>query len=106
MKGAEYECHTLADLALISIYSDIMLRLSDPIEDGSGHSRALHFSVENSLDIIGQHIDKQDFEHFHEVSPHAYEIMRWVDGITPSENLVQNVTIKELVERQVDCTKR
>ncbi len=106
VKGAEYECHTLADLALISIYNDIMLGLSDPIEGDSGHSRALHFSVENSLDIIGQHIDNRDFEHFHEVSPHAYEIMRWVDGITPSENLVQNVTIKELVERQVEWYKK
>ena len=106
VKGAEYECHTLADLALISIYSDVMMGLSDPIKDGSGQNRALHFSVENSLDIIGQYIDNQNFEHFHEMSPHAYEIMRWVDGITPNENLVQNVTIKELVERQVDWYKK
>lgn len=106
VKGAEYECHTLADLALISIYSDIMMGLSDSIKDSSGQSRALHFSVENSLDIIEQYIDNQDFEHFHETSPHAYEIMRWADSITPNENLVQNVTIKELVERQVDWYKK
>lgn len=106
MKGVEHECHTLADLALMAIYSDIMLGLSDPIEDSSGHSRALHFSVENSLNIIGQYVYNGDLEHFHEVSPHAYEVMRWADGITPNQNLVQNVTINELIERQVEWYKK
>lgn len=104
-KGANYGCYTLSDLALMTIYSDIMLALSDPIEEDSGHSRALHFTVENSLDIVGQHIENNDLEHFHEVSPHVYEIMRWVDGVTPKQDLVHNPTIKELIDRQVDWYK-
>ncbi|WP_157884779.1 DUF2254 family protein [Halorubrum aethiopicum] len=105
-KGIQYNNITISDLALISIYNDVMLGIPDPLEEESGQSRVLHTSITNSLDIMGYLIENRDYDLFLDRSSHAYEMMRWVDGVTPKKNLVHNVTIKELIDRQVEWYKK
>jgi len=101
-KGVECGVPNLANLSALLIHQRVIRTTPDPTNKNDAYSELLYTAVSGVLDIYEKSLEEDGLDTFLDQSHMVYEGMRIVDGKIDPENIHQNSSIIEFVERQAE----